>query len=260
MELVDTHCHLTFDAFKSDIEQVIEQAEMAGVNRILVPGLDLPSSREAIDLAHKYQPVYAAIGVHPENVESFDDKQLASFEDLLIFDKVVAIGEVGLDYYHRQDQKDLQKRILKVFLNLAVSHSKPVILHSRDSLQDLINLIQNDFSSLRTNQISGIFHAFEGNLSDAKNISKMGFFLGAGGPITYKNALIKHTVFSKISLENIVLETDAPFLTPQFHRGKRNEPKYIPLIAERLAELQHCDIKEVADVTSGNAKNLFNWT
>ncbi len=259
MEFVDTHCHLNFQAYDSDLAQVISRAAVAGVDHIVVPGLDLASSREAVEIANKYETTYAAVGVHPEDVEHFDEKQMSAFEDLLSCSKVVAIGEIGLDYYHRQDQKELQQTVLKIFLDLAIKFNKPVILHSRDSLQALLLIIEEILSSNPPRPISGIFHSFEGNLADAARTTELGFFIGVGGPITYKNALTKHEVFSKINLTKIVLETDAPFLPPQLHRGKRNEPSYIPLIAERLAEIQHCDIKEVAHITTGNTNTLFNW-
>lgn len=259
MEFVDTHCHLNFHTYKPDLDQVIARAVMTGVNHIVVPGLDLTSSRDAVDLADRYESVYAAVGVHPEEVENFNDNQLSSFEDLLTCKKVMAVGEIGLDYYHRQDRKTLQHEILKTFLELAIVHHKPVIMHSRESLKDLLIILDEVLTSHNSKGFTGIFHAFEGDPAEAKVATAKGFYIGAGGPITYKKALTKHAVFSKIPLSNIVLETDGPFLTPQFHRGKRNEPSYIPLIAQRLAEIQQCDIKEVAECTTANAHNLFNW-
>jgi len=259
VEFVDTHCHLNFHAYEEDLDSVIDRSIEAGVEQIVVPGLDLASSREAVALAMKYQQVFAAVGVHPEEVESFDHNQLKSFTDLLLCEKVVAVGEIGLDFYHRQDQKETQREVLRTFIDLALIHQKPVILHSRNSLQDLLQIIENSYSVKVGNRLNGIFHAFEGDFQDATKAEKLGFYIGAGGPITYKNAAEKHDVFSKLGLSHVVLETDGPFLTPQLYRGKRNEPSYIPVIAERLAELQHCDIKEVAAITTNNAKTLFNW-
>lgn len=259
MEFVDTHCHLNFNAYLEDIDDVIDRAIEAGVGQIIVPGLNLESSREVVDLAAKYDQVFAAVGVHPEDVESFDENQLSVFNDLLACEKVVAIGEIGLDFYHRQDKNDLQRVVLNHFLDIAIRHQKPVILHSRKALRDLFQIVEEKFTNRQNSKIHGIFHAFEGNFQDATKAVNLGFYIGAGGPITYKNAAEKHEVFSKIGLSNIVLETDGPFLTPQLYRGKRNEPSYIPVIAKRLAELQHCDIKEVADRTTCNAKTIFNW-
>jgi len=259
VEFVDTHCHLNFHAYAEDLVEVIERASWKGVNHIIVPGLDLDSSRQAVALADQYNTLYAAVGVHPEDVAQFNMNDLCVFEDLLSSDKVVAVGEIGLDYYHRQDQKILQQEILKIFLNLALEFHKPVILHSRESLNDLFNILAEYYLISNQSHTSGIFHAFEGGFDDATKAISMGFYLGAGGPITYKNAHSKQEVFSKISLEHIVLETDGPFMAPQLHRGKRNEPSFIPVIAEAIAELQHCDIKEIAGTTTANASSLFNW-
>lgn len=259
MEFVDTHCHLTLDTYDEDLAEVIDRASLNGISHIIVPGLDLASSRQAVELSVRFRGVYAAVGVHPEEAAGFTENELRSFEDLLTCEKVVAIGEIGLDYYHRQDQIELQKDVLKVFLSFAVKHKKPVILHSRESLDDLFGIIENEFTLSHRCVFRGVFHAFEGALPDAIKAAGMGLSVGAGGPVTYKNAHKKHAVFSKIGLNHIVLETDGPFLSPQAFRGKRNEPSFVPVIAEKIAELQHCDIKEVASTTTSNANSLFNW-
>lgn len=260
MEFVDTHCHLNFHAYNDDLDRVIERADTACVHRIVIPGLDLLSSHQAVALAGSHNQVFAAVGIHPEEVDSYIEDNIHVIENLLANEKVVGIGEIGLDYYHRKDRVFQQKELLRTFLKMAIKHQKPVILHSRESLKDLIQVISEELSIFHLDKMSGIFHAFEGDLEDATKVIEMGFFIGVGGPITYKNAIMKHEVFSKIDLTSIVLETDGPFLTPQTFRGKRNEPSYIPLIAEKLAELKHCDIKEVADITTENAKKLFKWT
>ncbi len=259
MEFVDTHCHLNFQSYSDDLVEVIARASQNGVNHIVVPGVDLESSRLAVDLADKFPTVFAAVGVHPGDVDGFQLHEVKAFEDFLSSNKVVAIGEIGLDYYHRQDQKELQQEILKIFLHLAKDSNKPVILHSRESLNDLFDILLKHYPTPCQFSAHGVFHAFEGNYEDATKASALGFYLGAGGPITYKNAHIKQEVFSKINPEKVVLETDGPFLPPQSHRGKRNEPSLIPVIAESIAELQHCDIKEIACITTENARKLFNW-
>jgi TatD DNase family protein len=174
--------------------------------------------------------------------------------------KVAAIGEIGLDYYHRADNKDKQLKVLESMLEIAAKSHLPVILHSRSSLEDLLPIMMSWKQKQPANQRSGIFHAFEGNFEQAVQVTGMGFFLGVGGPVTYKNAHAKHELLSKINLSHVVIETDGPFLSPQKHRGSRNEPGYIPLIAEKIAELQNCTIEKVARMTTDNAKNLFNWT
>ncbi len=259
MEFVDSHCHLNFHSYEQDIHAVLDRAAESGVNHIVVPGLDLKTSREALELATRFEPVYAAIGVHPDEADNFREQDSYAFEELLRHPKVVAVGEVGLDYYHKQDNKEKQWHTLQFFIDLSRMYHLPLILHSRESLSDLMMILFDSSSTAPAVELRGVFHAFEGNLTDAAKVIKNGFFIGAGGPITYKNASTKHEVFSKINLNHFVLETDGPFLSPQRVRGTRNEPANIPIIAERLAELQQCDIKVIADRTTSNAKKIFNW-
>lgn len=260
MQFVDSHCHLDYPSYKDDLVEVLQRSKNAGVIKIIVPGLDLESSRQAIDLANRFSPVYAAIGVHPSDVEKFSIDQIQDFERLAMDPNVVAIGEIGLDLYYRQDNLTSQIEVLQLFLALSLRTGKPMILHSRESLSVLFEILNKQAAECSNAHLRGIFHAFEGNLEDAKTAISMGYFIGAGGPVTYKNAFKKHEVFSKIDLSNIVLETDGPFLSPQPCRGKRNEPANIPLIAQKIAELQQCDIKEVAYATTNNINNLLNWT
>lgn len=260
MQFVDSHCHLNYESYRQDVQEVIRRAVDQGVYRIIVPGLDLESSRKAVELAQRFEPVYAAVGVHPNDVDGFTEEQLPSFVELISFPKVVAVGEIGLDYYHRQDNQPLQHLVLELFLHLALEYKKPVIFHSRECLRELIQTVTNFNIESDESTLRGIFHAFEGGLQDANKVTETGFYLGAGGSVTYPNSVIKHELFSKIDLSHVMLETDAPFLSPQRYRGQRNEPGYIPLIAEKVAELQQCDIKEVALITTSNANTLFNWT
>ena len=260
MLFVDTHCHLDFDAYDNDLDEVIKRAVDEGVTYIVVPGLNLASSRKVVELAVRYPEVYGAVGVHPSDIDAWQSAQLAEFEVMVTHPKIVAVGEIGLDFYHRKDNFSRQKDMLENFLELALRFNKPVILHSRNCLQDLINIVVKHQSATGTHKLRAVFHAFEGNLGEARDLTSMDHFIGAGGPVTYKNAAIKQEVFSKIDLSHVLLETDGPFLAPQAHRGKRNEPAWIPLIAKKIAELRQCDIKEVAEATYENAKNLFYWT
>ncbi len=245
--------------YQQDLDEVIQRAVEVGVYRIIVPGLDLASSRYALQLAERYQAVYAAVGVYPGEVDGFTEDQIQEFLSLAVHPKVVAIGEIGLDYYHRNDNKEKQLKVLQFMLEIAQKSHLPVILHCRASLADLIQIIHKWQEGQPINQRNGIFHAFEGNSEQAPLLTSMGFFLGIGGPVTYKNAYSKHELLSKISLSQVVIETDGPFLPPQTYRGSRNEPSYIPLIAEKIAELQHSSIEKVAEITTGNAQTLFNW-
>jgi len=259
VNFVDTHCHLNFPGFQDDLQSVVESALAAGVTRIVVPGTDLASSQLAVKLAEKFPPIFAAVGIHPTDIESFHDEHLKQLSSLMHSEKVVAVGEIGLDYYHRQDRKDQQKVIFRKMLQLADEHNKPVILHSRNSLADLVGEIKNYRMNNSKLTCKGVFHAFEGNLAEASEVASLGFLIGAGGPVTYRSAAVKHQLFSKIELKYIVLETDAPFLAPQGQRGKRNEPANIPIIAEQVAQLQTCSLEEVAMQTTRNANLLFDW-
>lgn len=251
VEFVDTHCHLNFDCYKADIELVIQRALDLGVTKIIVPGLDLESSREAIELAERYECVYATIGIHPNHSDKYIDSQLIEFEKLAENRKTIGIGEIGLDFYHPHN-KQYQLLLIQDMLDLATSLNKPVILHSRNSLKEVIEqVIQRP--------VTGIFHAFEGNYSDAKELINHHFLLGAGGPVTYKNSFDKQEVFSKIEMQGLVLETDGPFLPPEFFRGSRNEPCRIPKIAQKVAELRNCSVDEIALQTTENVNRLFKW-
>lgn len=258
VRFIDTHCHLDYDLFAHDIEDVIKRAVDQGVTRIIAPGLNIQSSRAVVRLAEKFTEVYAAIGLHPGDVDKWHSAYITEFTPLINHEKVVAIGEIGLDNYHRQDNFSEQKATLEIFLEFALQNDKPVILHSRACLPELIKIIQKIRQLPDQKGLRGVFHAFEGNLDDAKQLASFGFYLGVGGPVTYKNAAIKQEVFSKIDMSNILLETDGPFLSPQNHRGQRNEPAQIPNIARKIAELRKCDINEIAERTTMNAINLFS--
>ncbi len=259
MLFIDTHCHLNYSSFDKDLDAVIQHAIDQGVYRMIVPGLDVASSRKAVLLAEKYQSIYAAVGVYPGEVDNFSEDQASEIISLAHHPKVVAIGEIGLDFYHRTDNQEKQLQIFQKMLDVASSINLPILIHSRQALVPLTQIIMRWREQNSAISCAGIFHAFEGGFEEACQLTQLGFLLGAGGPVTYKNAKTKHQVFSKISLSNIALETDAPFLSPQKHRGERNEPAYIPIIANRIAELQGCSINIVAEVTSRNVHTLFNW-
>lgn len=259
MEFIDTHCHLNFSNYQHDLEAVINRALQNGVNKIVVPGVDLETSAQAVQLADKYPPIFAAVGVHPSDVNSYKTDQTHVLKELLSHEKVVAIGEIGLDYYHRKDNKADQKSLLTTMIDIAMTHGKPMIFHSREALYDLVDILRVIFGNETNWSAKGIFHAFEGDYRAAEEVYELGFLIGAGGPVTYTNASIKHELFSKIGLKCIVLETDGPFLSPQKLRGKRNEPGNLPVIAQKIAELQDCALTEVAQSTTRNANLLFDW-
>jgi TatD DNase family protein len=262
---IDSHCHLTSESFVQDLDQVIAAALAVGVDKIVVPGVDLESSTKSVNLANSHSHLYAAVGVHPEACCRYSASQMEALRHLAQDEKVVAIGEIGLDFHYQPMDVELQKSVFKEMLALASSVGKPVLIHSRDSMETVLQMVDvwvNDLKKEINADLvlaPGIFHAFEGDLDQAKKAVQNHFALGVGGPITYKNATLKHLVFSQIELEHLVLETDAPYLPPTPFRGKRNEPSHIKEIAEKLSELSHQPLESVAVQTTECARNIFRW-
>ena len=248
---VDTHCHI-IKQYYNNIDEVLDNASKAGVEKILICGYDLASNIEVLELAKKYDTVYAAIGFHPTDLDSFD---FSFLEEHINDDKVVALGEIGLDYHYDNDV-DTKKRQIEVFkkqIELALEHNKPVIIHSRDSIMDTYNVVSS-YSNLR-----GSLHCYSGSLEMAKLFVEKGFLLGVGGVVTFKNAKIVKDVVKNIDLKYLLLETDSPYLAPEPHRGEVNTSAYIPIIAEMVASIKEIDISDVATVTTGNAYRLFDF-
>jgi TatD DNase family protein len=265
--LVDTHCHLNFDLFDQDREQVVARARQAGVEYIVNPGVDLETSRSAIQLAASYPEVYAAVGMHPNDIQEWDERALDQIKTLAGSPKVVAIGEIGLDYYRDNTPHDLQKQVFQQQLELAASLSLPVIIHSRNAspedqqaILDILNILEAWQSGL-DKQFSplGVLHSFSSDLDAAKSAIKLNFLIGITGPVTFRNAPELRHVVQQLPLEAVVIETDAPFLTPHPYRGKRNEPGLVRLVADKVAEIHNLPFNEVADITKSNAGRLFNW-
>lgn len=244
---VDTHCHIR----KEDATEYIKNANNVNVNVILNASEDLASSFEDVKLSHEYSGVFACVGVHPENVSDFDFKTLNEFHNLVKDTCVKAVGEIGLDYYHTKENKDLQIKVFREFLKLAEKNSLPVVIHSRDATQDTINILK-EFN------VKGVIHCFNGSLETAREFIRMGFLIGVGGVLTFKNSRL-FEVINDIPLEYIVLETDAPFLTPEPYRKYKNESKYIPVIAESLARYKGVSVEEVRNQTTINAKRIFDF-
>lgn len=260
---IDTHCHLNFNTFQDDLDQVLERATTNNISKIVVPGTDLLSSKSAVSLCSKYPNLYAAVGVHPNDSDSWDENSYEELKTLAMNSSVKAIGEIGLDYYRNLTDPEQQKMIFSAQLNLAQELSLPVIIHNRNSIQDLWPMLKEWVSNLRNSNSKdhlahGVLHSFEGDVTLAEEAFNSGFYLGISGPITYKNAKKRREVISQIPLESLVLETDAPFLTPHPYRGQRNEPFYIPIIAREIASIKQMDIAEVQLITSQNAKKLFS--
>lgn len=250
---IDTHCHLNFPQYDTDRAMVIGNAKKAGIKQFINPGVDLYSSKQAIDLAQKHPGViFAAAGIHP--YEAQHDPEVSELERLL--SGVVAIGECGLDYHQYTGEKalgkkDKQKRLFANQLELALKHNLPVIFHCRDAFDDFFDVL-----NVLPTQPKGVIHCFSGGLQEVREAQKRGFFIGLDGNITYSKHL--QSITPQIPLSMILLETDAPYLTPAPHRGTRNEPKYIPLVAHDTAKLLGISVKEVENTTLINTQKLFS--
>lgn len=257
--MIDTHCHLNFDAFDGDREAVVVRAHAAGVDRIIVPAVDLPTSAAVIALAQAQRGVYAAVGIHPNSTANWSAEHLAAIEDYSRAPKVVAIGEIGLDYHWNYSPPATQKIAFQAQLELAKRLQLPVIIHNRESSEDVMAMLESwarDLPPALQNR-PGVMHSFSGSMAIAERALAAGFYLGFTGPITYKNAEETRKIAAEVPIERLLVETDAPYLTPIPHRGKRNEPAYIPLVVERLAAVKGVTTDEMAHITTENAERLF---
>lgn len=249
--LADTHCHLTFDLFKEDLDLVIDRALSVGITRILVPGFDIPSSEAAVELADRHSMLYAGVGVHPNSSQSWDSKSLSRLQELTNATKVVAVGEIGLDFYRHPDNADKQISIFTEQLELATDKSLPVLIHNRKSSEKMIEC-------LARYSIFGILHAFDGDPQILEYGLSHNYFFGLGGAITYHKSLLDAPIMERI-WQKSVLETDSPFLSPNPYRGIRNEPARIMTIAEYSAKIMNVPMDEISKVTTNNANALFKW-
>lgn len=247
--MIDTHCHLNIEEFADDYKDVIERAKDNGVQQMIVIGIDPISNQKAIEIAEYYDFVYATVGIHPGVV---DDYGLDGLKALLRHKKVVALGEIGLDFYWKDDNKDRQIDIFKKQLDMAVSLGLPVVIHTRNSFSEAYEVVKP-----YQGKIKGVFHCFSSHLEDAKKAVDLGFYVGIDGPVTFKNAKDIKEIAKDIALESILIETDSPYLSPHPFRGKRNEPSRLIHIAKAIADIKHISVDEVITQTSMNAKHLF---
>lgn len=273
--MIDTHCHIDEEAFAADREEVIARQREAGVEAMIVPGVNVASIETVLDVCHAHPGYcYPALGLHPEDVKAGWETALATVEAAIRThkDELVAIGEIGLDYYWDKTYREEQKEVLRRQLMLACELGLPVILHNREATEDIITIVRE--IQLSNRQLVGVFHCFNGSRETAQQILEMGFCLGIGGVLTFKNCKlgevlaavderfrdIDHSTNRNIEgglLNRIVLETDAPYMAPVPHRGERNESLWMVHVAERLSEVLGCAKKEVIEATNANAKRLF---
>lgn len=258
--LVDTHIHLNWDSYDADRDEVLARAQAAGVTRFINPGVDIDSSHAAVALAAKYPGVvYAAVGYHPNDTLGFELSWLDDIATLAKAPGVVSIGEIGLDYYWDKSPHADQRRAFEAQLDLAAALELPVIIHNREASPDVVPILEQWASGLtgRLREHPGVLHSVSAPPALAERALAAGFYLGFTGPITYKNADQTRHVAANTPLDRILVETDGPFLTPHPHRGKRNEPAYIPLMVERLAAIKLLSVEEMGAATTRNAERLF---
>ena len=278
--MIDTHCHIDEEAFEPDREEVIARQQQSGVQAMIVPGVNVASINSVMELCHAHPGYcYPALGLHPEDVKADWREQLATVEAAIRAhrDELVAIGEIGLDYYWDKTFKEEQKEVLRRQLLLARELNLPVILHNREATEDILSIVNtiandqspitNDQSPMTNNQLRGVFHCYSGSKETAEIILKMGFYLGIGGVLTFKNSKLSETLreLNQSSITNhqlpitnrLLLETDAPYMAPTPHRGERNESRFMALVAERLVQVLNVPVDEIIEATSANARQLF---
>jgi TatD DNase family protein len=273
--LTDTHCHLNFNKFDEDRDAVIQRATETGVERILIPGLELESDKAVIRLANSHPNIFAAVGFHPTDLDTWNDAATENLRDFVQSSKkVLAIGEIGLDYFwvKEPEKRAQQREALQKQLKLAQEVNLPVIIHMREENDawfgqasiDLLEILTKWQNTLETENHPladkpGVLHSYNGNLDTAQKVMQLNFYIGVTGPVTYKKAEEKRQIIRQLPLERLLIETDAPFLTPVPHRGKRNEPAFVSHIADKIAEIHMTTREQVAEITSDNARNLFGW-
>ena len=251
--MIDTHAHLNDPKFAADLDEVISRARGAGVERIVVCGYDLASSREAVEMAARYEEVYATVGVHPHDARSFDQDALRELEELSRSAKVIAIGETGLDFHYDFSPRPAQIAAFEAHIELAGRVGLPVVVHSRESNPEALQVIGPSAAN-----IAGcVFHCFSGDEEFARRVVDAGFHIGIDGPITFGSSEKLRKVVQGAPLERLLIETDSPYLAPVPHRGKRNEPGYLVHIAEEVARIRGLAVEDIARITSENARRLF---
>lgn len=252
--LIDTHVHLNADHYDDDLDEVIARARDTGVTHFVVIGFDNKTIDRTMELIDKYDDVYGVIGWHPVDAIDCRPEDLERIEELSKHPKIVGIGETGLDYHWDKSPKDVQKEIFKAQIALAKRVNLPIVIHNRDATGDVVEILEAEGAE----DIGGIMHAFSGSPEIADRVLKMNFMISLGGPVTFKNAKQPKEVAKHVPLDKLLVETDAPFLTPHPFRGKRNEPAYVKLVAEEIAALRGISYEEVAEVTSQNALQIYN--
>ncbi|MFF5997068.1 TatD family hydrolase [Lysinibacillus sp. KU-BSD001] len=250
---IDTHVHLNADQYEEDLQEVIDRALQANVEKMIVIGFDRKTIERAMKLVDEYDFIYAVIGWHPVDAIDCTDEALEWIEMLAKHPKVVGIGETGLDYYWDKSPKDIQEYWFRKQIQLAQKCNLPIIIHNREATGDVVRILREENAA----SVGGIMHCYGGSVETARECIAMNFMISLGGPVTFKNARQPKEVAKEIPLEHLLIETDAPYLAPHPYRGKRNEPCFVPLVAEEIARLKELPVEHVAKATTENAKRFF---
>jgi TatD DNase family protein len=251
--LADSHAHIDDERFDADREEVVARALAAGVSLIVNIGADMSSSARSVALAETYPGIYAAVGMHPHDSQDMQETDYLQLERWTTHPKVVAIGEIGLDYHYDLSPRPVQKEVFLRQLDLARKTGKPFIIHEREAHADMMDIIRNAARGL-----NGVFHCFSGSVETAREYLKMGFYISVAGPVTFPKSLKTKEVAKTVPLDRLLVETDSPYLTPHPFRGKRNEPAHVRLVAEEIANLRDISLEELAEATTANVRRLFN--
>lgn len=251
--LIDSHAHLDGESFDEDRDALIKSFKDSGVEAVVVPGSDMESSRKIVELVKVYENIYGAVGVHPHEVAGLTESDIDELRKLAGNGKIVAIGEIGLDYYYEYSPRDVQKEYFRKQIALAKELELPIIVHERDAAQDVFQIIREEADG----KLTGVIHCYSGSIELAREYIKLGFYISFAGPVTFKNAKKPKEVSKEIPLERLLVETDSPYMTPVPYRGKRNDPTYVRYVAEEIAALKGISFEELAKQTTLNAKKLF---
>lgn len=250
---IDTHVHLNADQYEEDLQEVIDRALENNVTKMIVIGFDRKTIERAMELTENYEFIYAVVGWHPVDAIDCTAEDLEWIEELSAHPKVVGIGETGLDYHWDKSPKDVQQEIFRKQIRLAKKVQLPIIIHNREATEDVLRILKEE----QAEEIGGVMHCFSGSVETARESIDMNFMISLGGPVTFKNAKKPKEVAELIPIEHLMIETDAPYLAPHPYRGKRNEPSYVPLVAEEIARLKGLTVAEVAEKTTENAERFF---
>lgn len=251
--LIDTHTHINAEQFSEDVEETIVRAREAGVSPLLVVGFDTPTIDRAIELAETYEDIYAIVGWHPVDAIDCTDADLERIETLMSHPKVMALGEIGLDYHWDKSPKDVQQRLFRQQIAIAKRTNMPIVIHNREATADVLDILEEEHAE----EVGGVFHSYSMSVELLPRCLHLNFYISLGGPVTFKNAKVPKAVAQEVPLDRLLVETDCPYLTPTPFRGKRNEPAYVKYVVEEIATLRDMPYDELAAATTANAKKLF---